>query len=41
MSGPRSEELMNKNSQHEFRFTSQCGLQIACPIFTKQGGTKC
>src|SRR5258708_23237253 len=30
MSSPRSQELMNKNSQHEFRFTSQDGLQIAC-----------
>ncbi len=30
MSSPRSQELMNKNSQHEFRFTSQYGLQIAC-----------
>jgi hypothetical protein len=29
MSSPRSQELMNKNSQHEFRFTSQDGLQIA------------
>jgi alpha-beta hydrolase superfamily lysophospholipase len=30
MPSPRSQELMNKNSQHEFRFTSQDGLQIAC-----------
>jgi hypothetical protein len=30
MSSPRSQELMNKNSQHQFRFTSQYGLQIAC-----------
>ena len=26
MSSPRCRELMNKNSQHEFRFTSQDGL---------------
>src|SRR5258708_22817838 len=30
MWSPRSQELMNKNSQHKFRFTSQYGLQIAC-----------
>jgi hypothetical protein len=30
MSSARSQELMNKNSQHEFRFTSQDGFQIAC-----------
>ncbi len=30
MSSPRSQELMSKNSPHEFRFTSQDGLQIAC-----------
>jgi hypothetical protein len=29
MSSPRSQELMNKNSHHEFRFTSQDGLQVA------------
>lgn len=29
MSSSRSQELMNKNSQQEFRFTSQDGLQIA------------
>jgi len=30
MSSLRSQELMNKNSQHEFQFTSQDSLQIAC-----------
>jgi len=30
MSSLRSQELMNKNSQHQFRFASQYGLQIAC-----------
>jgi alpha-beta hydrolase superfamily lysophospholipase len=30
MSSPRFQELMNKDSQHGFRFTSQDGLQIAC-----------
>jgi hypothetical protein len=37
MSSPRSQELMNKNSQHEFRFTSQDGLQIACTRWQSQG----
>jgi hypothetical protein len=30
MSSPRSQELMNKISQQQLRFTSQYGLQIAC-----------
>ena len=37
MSGPRSKELMNKNSQHEFRFTSQDRLQIACTRWKSRG----
>jgi hypothetical protein len=37
MSSPRSQELMNKNSQHEFRFTSQYGLQIACTRSKSRG----
>ena len=37
MSSPRSQELMNKNSQHEFRFTSQDGLQIACTRWQSRG----
>jgi hypothetical protein len=37
MSSPRSQELMNKNSQHEFRFTSQDGLQIACTRWKSRG----
>ena len=37
MSSPRSQELMNKNSQHEFRFTSQYGLQIACTRWKSRG----
>jgi alpha-beta hydrolase superfamily lysophospholipase len=28
---------MNKNSQHEFRFTSQYGLQIACTRWKSRG----
>jgi len=37
MSSPRSQELMNKNSQHEFRFTGQYGLQIACTRWKSRG----
>jgi alpha-beta hydrolase superfamily lysophospholipase len=39
MSSPRSRALMNamKNSQHEFRFTSQDGLQIACSRSQSRG----
>jgi hypothetical protein len=37
MSSPRFQELMNKNSQHEFRFTSQDGLQIACTRWQSRG----
>jgi hypothetical protein len=37
MSSPRSQGLMNKNSQHEFRFTSQDGLQIACTRWQNRG----
>jgi len=37
MSSPRSQELMNENSQHEFRFTSQDGLQIACTRWQSRG----
>ena len=37
MSSPRSQELMNKNSQHEFRFTSQDGLQIVCSRWQSRG----
>jgi len=37
MSSPRSRELMNKNSQHEFRFTNQDGLQIACTRWQNRG----
>ena len=37
MSSPWSQELMNKNSQHEFRFTSQDGLQIACTRWKSRG----
>ncbi len=37
MSSPRSQELMNKNSQHEFRFTSQDSLQIACSRWQSRG----
>ena len=37
MSSPRSQELMNKNSQHQFRFTSQDGLQIACTRWQSRG----
>jgi alpha-beta hydrolase superfamily lysophospholipase len=37
MSSSRSQELMNKNSQHEFRFTSQDGLQIACARWKSRG----
>jgi len=37
MSSPRSQELMNKNSQHEFRFTSQAGLQIASTRWQSRG----
>jgi alpha-beta hydrolase superfamily lysophospholipase len=37
MSSPWSQELMNKNSQHEFRFTSQDGLQIACTRWRSRG----
>jgi len=37
MSSPRSQELMNKNSHHEFRFTSQDGAQIACTRWQSQG----
>ena len=37
MSSPRSQELMNKNSQHEFRFTSQDGFQIACTRWQSRG----
>jgi len=37
MSSPRCQELMNKNSQHEFRFTSQYGLQIACTRSKSRG----
>ena len=37
MSSPRCRELMIKNSQHEFRFTSQDGLQIACTRWQSWG----
>jgi hypothetical protein len=37
MSSPRAQELMNKNSRHEFRFTSQYGLQIACTRWKSRG----
>jgi hypothetical protein len=37
MSSPRSQEFMNKNSQHEFRFTSQDGLQIAYTRWQTRG----
>jgi len=37
MLSPRSQELMNKNSHHEFRFASQGGLQIACTRWQSQG----
>jgi Serine aminopeptidase, S33 len=37
MSSPRSKELMKKNPQHEFRFTSQDGLQIACTRWKSRG----
>lgn len=37
MSSPRSQELMNKNSQHEFRFTSQDGIQIVCTRWQSRG----
>jgi hypothetical protein len=37
MSSPRCQELMNKNSQHEIRFTSQYGLQIACTRAKNRG----
>jgi len=37
MSSPRCRELMNKNSQHEFRFTNPDGLQIACTRWRSRG----
>ena len=37
MSSPRSQGHMNKNSQHEFRFTRQDGLQIACTRWQSRG----
>lgn len=37
MSSPRSQELMNKNSHHEFRFTSPDGLQVACTRWQSRG----
>jgi hypothetical protein len=37
MSSPWSQELMNKNSQHEFRFTSPDGLPIACARWQSRG----
>ena len=37
MSSLRSQEVMNKNSQHEFRFTSQEGLQFACTRWQSRG----
>ena len=37
MSSPRYQELMNKNAQHEFRFTSQDGLQIASTRWQSRG----
>jgi hypothetical protein len=37
MSIPRSRERMNKNSQNEFRFTSQDDLQIACTRAQSRG----
>ena len=37
MSSPRCRELMNKNSQHEFRFTNPDGLQIACTRWQSRG----
>src|ERR1700730_17341797 len=40
MPSPRSQELMNKNSQHEFRFTSQDGLQIASPRRKSRGAAR-
>jgi hypothetical protein len=41
MSSPRSQELMNKDSQGEFRFTSQGGLQIACARWQSRPGARC
>ena len=46
MSSPRSRDLMNamQNSQHEFRFTSQDGLPIACTRWQSRGpgpGARC
>jgi alpha-beta hydrolase superfamily lysophospholipase len=42
MLSPRPRELLNtkKNSQHEFRFTSQDGLQIACSRWHSCGPTR-
>ena len=37
MSNTWSRERMNKNSQHEFRFTSQVGLPIACTRCQSRG----
>jgi hypothetical protein len=37
MSSPRSQELMNKNSRHEFLFTSLDGLQIAPTRWQSRG----
>jgi len=40
MSRLRSQELMNKNSHHEFRLTSQDGLQIACTRWQSRGSAR-
>jgi alpha-beta hydrolase superfamily lysophospholipase len=37
MSSPRSQELMNKYSQHEFRFANPDGLQTACTRWKSRG----
>jgi alpha-beta hydrolase superfamily lysophospholipase len=37
MPSPRSQELTNKNSLHEFRFASRDGLQIACSRWQSYG----
>lgn len=37
MSSPRSQELMSKNSQQEFRFRSRYGLQIARTSWKSRG----
>jgi hypothetical protein len=37
MLSPRTQEVMNKNSRHEFRFPSQDGLQTACTRWKSRG----